>query len=132
MTKALRMAGLAVAALVMAGCATMTVNTITNLTASRLPRKDNGQYMFSVEFYSRQRTVIEETMKAEVIIGNQTYAMERTPLVASRWETLVPVPEGQRLVNYRYRFHYDYKAIPEIQSTSMDSKDYQLQIVESW
>lgn len=132
MTKALRMVWLAVAALVLAGCATMTVNTITNLTASRLPRKDNGQYMFSVEFDSRQRTAIQESMQVEVVIADQFYPMERTPLVKNRWETLVPVPASQRVVNYRYRFKYEYKAIPDIRPVVMDSKDYQLQITESW
>ena len=132
MTKALRMAWRAVAALVLAGCATMTVNTVTNLTASRLPRKENNQYMFSVEFASRQRTLVGESMQVEVVVGDRSYTMERTPLVKDRWETLVPVPGNQRVVNYRYRFQYDYKAIPEIRTMVVDSKDYQLQIVESW
>jgi len=132
MTKALRVAWLVVATVVLAGCATMTVNTMTNLTASRLPRKDNGQYMFSVAFDTRQRTIIKETIQAAVIIGEQVYTMERTPLVPSRWETLIPVPEDQQLVNYRYRFQYDYKAVPDIQTMVVDSKDYQLQFDAPW
>jgi len=110
----------------------MTVNTMTNLTPSRLPRKDNGQYMFSVAFDTRQRTIIKESIQAAVIIGERVYTMERTPLVPSRWETLIPVPEDQRLVNYRYRFQYDYKAVPEIKTMVVDSKDYQLQFDAPW
>ena len=132
MTKALRVAWLVVVTAVLAGCATMTVNTITNLTPSRLPRKDNGQYMFSVAFDTRQRTIIQESIQAMVIIGGREYTMERTPLVPSRWETLIPVPDEQQLVNYRYRFKYDYKAIPDIRSMVIDSKDYQLQFDAPW
>ena len=132
MTNVLRVAGWAVAAVILAGCATMTVNTITNLTPSRLPRKDNGQYMFSVAFDSRQRTILKESIQASVLIGERVYAMERTPLVPSRWETLVPVPGDQEVVNYRFRLQYDYKAIPDIRTMVVDSKDYQLRFDPPW
>lgn len=132
MTNVLRVAGWVVAAVILAGCATMTVNTITNLTPSRLPRKDNGQYMFSMAFDSRQRTILKESIQASVLIGERVYAMERTPLVPSRWETLVPVPADQEVVNYRFRLQYDYKAIPDIRTMVVDSKDYQLRFDPPW
>jgi hypothetical protein len=121
-----------VAILVVGGCATMSLNTITNLTPSQLPRKDNGQYWFSVEFDSRQRTMIRESVRALVILGEEVYEMNRVPLTADRWETLVPVPADQSTVNYFFRFEYDYKAIPVPQFMVIDSKPYQLTIISSW
>src|SRR5438477_11372692 len=48
------------------GCATPT---ITNLTPSRLPRKDNAQYPFSVEWDSRQQSLVKASIRAYVVIG---------------------------------------------------------------
>jgi hypothetical protein len=126
MRTASRWAWWGVLAVLLAGCVTTSVNTITNLTPSRLPRKETGLYAFSVEFDSRQRTLLHETMRVYVVVGEEYYEMERTPLTPHRWETLVPVPATQDLVNYRYRFDYDYKAIPTVQSTSRETRVYQL------
>src|SRR6266699_4364913 len=46
--------------LLLAGCGT---TAITNLTPSRLPRKDNGQYPFGVEWSSRQQSLIKDSIK---------------------------------------------------------------------
>jgi hypothetical protein len=116
------LAWLALACL-MAGC---TTPTITNLTPSRLSRKPNDQYPFAVEYYTRQATLVRDSMKAYVIIGNEKYLMERIPMLTNRFETLVPIPAGQDTVTYRYRFEYDYRGIPDVQSASQDSKYYQL------
>jgi hypothetical protein len=125
--------GLAVAmALILGGCATMSLNTITNLTPSRLPRKDNDQYWFSVEFDSRQRTMIRESQRTLVIVGDEVYEMNRVPLTANRWETLVPVPADQSVVNYFYRFEFDIKGIPEPRFMVVDSKPYRLTITSAW
>jgi hypothetical protein len=110
-----------------AGC---TTPTITNLTPSRLPRKDNAQYPFAVEYYSRQATLIKDTMKAYVIVGADRYPMQRTPMLTNRWETLVPVPKDQSVLTYRYRFDYDYRTIPNRQSESLESKYYQLFLLD--
>jgi len=132
MRNVLRAGCLSVAMIWLAACATMTVNTITNLTPSRLPKKENGQYMFSVEFDTRQRTMVKDSLRVSVVIGEQLYPMERTPLVPDRWETLVPIGATETQVNFHYRFEYDYKAIPEVKPMVMDSKNYRLNIVNSW
>jgi hypothetical protein len=132
MTRALRAVCILMAVVVFAGCATMSVNTITNLTPSRLPRRDNGQYLMSVAFDSKQRTILKETIRVEVLVGEKVYPMVRTPLVESRWETYVPVSGDQDVVNYRYRISYDYKAIPEVDSMVTESRDYQLQFDAPW
>jgi len=128
MSKAWRPLSFLVIALILAGCATMSINTITNLTSSRLPRKESGQYMFSVEFLTRQRTLIHETMRVSVVLGTETFPMSRTPLVTNRWETLVSIPANQDAVNYFFHFEYDYKAIPTVRQMSRDSELYRLEL----
>jgi len=118
---------LSVLVVFLAGCST---TAITNLTPSRLPRKENGLYDFSVEYYTRQSTLMRDTMQAYVIVGAERIPMEPTPMLTNRWETLVPISVDQDLVNYRFRFEYQYKAIPEPRSNSRDSRSYQLQIVD--
>lgn len=113
-------------------CATMQLNTITNLTPSLLPRKDNAQYWFSVEFESRQRTLIEDSLRALVIVGEEVYEMAAVPLTRNRWETLVSIPAGVTTVDYFYRFEFDFRAIPEPRFNVVDSRRYQLTIVEEW
>ncbi len=121
-----RLLWLCLLAALLPGCATSSLSTITNLTSSRLPRKENGQYAFSVEFITRQSTLVRDTLRAFVIVGDQRYEMARTPLLPDRWETLVPVDKASEVVTYRYRFEYEYRAIPERRAGVFDSKNYQL------
>ena len=111
----------------MTGCVTPT---ITNLTPSRLPRKDSGQYPFEVQLNSRQQSLIKDSVKAEVVVGLEQYPMQRVPMLTNRWETLVPIPSDQNVVTYRFKFEYDYYAIPARQSESQLSKHYQLYILD--
>jgi len=109
------------------GC---TTTTITNLTPSRLPRKDNGQYRIEVEYYTRQESLVKDSMKAYVMVGDNKYPMQRTPMLPDRWETLVPIPKDQNVLTYRYRFEYQYKAIPSLRNESKDTKFYQLFLLD--
>jgi len=113
--------------LLLVGCGT---TAITNLTPSRLPRKDNGQYAFGVEWASRQQSLIKDSIKPYVIIGLDQYPMERTPLLTNRWETLVPIPTDKDSVIYRYKFDYEYQGFPARHPESKLSKVYQLFILE--
>lgn len=122
---------LALVALV-GGCATMSVNTITNLTPSRLPRNEDGQYWLSVKFDSRQRTMLRDTLRALVIVGEDVYELAQVPLTNDRWETLVPVPADQTVVEYFFRFEFDYKAMPTPRFTAIDSRSYRLTITSGW
>jgi hypothetical protein len=126
MTRAIRWASLVLLVAFLPSCSTTSLTTVTNLTPTRLPRRDTGQYPFAVEFSTRQRTILRETIRAYVVVGDQRYLMERTPMLRDRYETLVPVPPTEEVVNYRYRFEYEYKAIPELKPGVFDSKGYQL------
>ena len=110
-------------ALLLAGCGT---TAITNLTPSRLPRKDNGQYAFAVEWNSRQQSLIKDSIKAYVIVGLDQFPMQRTPMLTNRWETLVPVAADQEIVTYRYKFDYEYQGFPNRELDSKLSRYYRL------
>jgi len=111
----------------LAGCAT---TTITNLTPSRQVRKGTGQYPFEVEFRSRQQSLIKDSIKGYVVIGLDQYPLQRVPMLTNRWETLVPVPADKDIITYRYRFDYEYRAIPAHRPDNAQSKHYQLFILE--
>lgn len=110
----------------LAGCAAPSV---TNLTPSRLPKKENGLYPFEVLWESRQQSLVKDSMKAYVVVGFDQYEMQRVPMLTNRWETLVPVPVDKGVVTYHYKFDYDYLAIPQRRSDSKTSKYYQLLIL---
>jgi hypothetical protein len=109
------------------GCST---TTITNLTPSRLPRKDNNQYTFEVDYNTRQQSLIQESMQGYVIVDGERYPMQRVPMLNNRWEGIVPVPPDQEVVTYRYRFDYQYRGIPEARRDSKESSYHQLFILD--
>jgi len=112
--------------LVLAGCST----TVTNLTPSRQERVASGLYPFEVVFDSNQQSMRKETIKPSVIVGSESFPMKRAPMLKNRWETLVPVPAGKGVVNYRYKFDFDYNSVPQRRSSSVLSSPYQLRIVD--
>jgi hypothetical protein len=117
---------LAVLLLLAAGCST---TSITNLTPRQLPRSNNDLYRFEASWKSRQQTLRKESLKAYVVIGTELYLMKPTPVVANHWETFVPVPADTDVVNYRYKFDFDYNSIPQRRSNSKMSRPYQLKLL---
>jgi len=110
--------------LLMAGCQT----TVTNLSPSQLPRNASGQYPLSVKWESSQQSLRQESLQGFVMIGPDLYPMQRTPKVNNRWDTLVPVSADKDILNYRYKFIYDYNAIGKPKANSVLSKPYQLKV----
>ncbi|MDP6892724.1 MAG: hypothetical protein QF731_06045 [Verrucomicrobiota bacterium] len=109
------------------GC---TTSTITNLTPRQLPRASAGLYPVEAMFQSNQRTLDHGSMKPLVIFNNQAYPMSRTKLVEGRWETLIPIPVGTQVINYHFKFDYNYNAIMMRNADSKLSPPYQLKIVD--
>lgn len=87
-------------------------------------------YPFEVKWDSSQRSVQKDTLKAAVVIGLDTYLMQRNPLVTNRWETVVPIDPNKNLVHYRYKFDYEYLSIPQRKGNSKMSPSYTLKITE--
>jgi hypothetical protein len=107
------------------GCRT----TLTNLTPSQVGRNNTGLYPFEVVWDTTQQSVREETLKASVVLGDEVYPMQRTPKLNNRWEAFIPISTDKSVINYRYRFDYEYLSIPNRRQNSRLSPQYQLQII---
>jgi hypothetical protein len=64
------------------------------------------------------------------MVGTKFYPMRPTSLMTNRWEGLLPVPAGENLVHYRYKFDFKYNAMGPPQSDSAVSPQYTLRILE--
>lgn len=117
---------LLLAPLLLAGC-----STVTNLTPSKQPRNATGLYPVDVAFDTRQQSLRPESIKPFVVVGDQIYPMQKTPLMKNRWETLVPIPPHKNEINYLFRFDYEYNAVPQVRSSTILSRSYQLEVVNS-
>ena len=124
---ALRIAAMAWIAASLTACKT---HTITNLTPGRQPRNDAGVYHFEVDWGSRQQSIRTNSIKPMVVIGNEVFPMQKTPVVSSRWEAFIPVAATNKEVYYRYKFDYEYKAIPAVRNDSKLSPPYTLIITD--
>ncbi|MBI3415992.1 MAG: hypothetical protein HY043_11890 [Verrucomicrobia bacterium] len=107
------------------GCA-----STTNLTPTRHARTPDGLYPFEVVFRTTQHSVRHESIKAYVVIDVDKYPMHQTPIVSNRWEAAIPIPAGRKFVNYRYKFDYNYNAIPVPEKDSKLSPVHTLEIVD--
>jgi hypothetical protein len=58
------------------------------------------------------------------------YPMQPTPMVKNRWETMIPVPADQNMLNYRYKFDFEYYSIPNRRQNSKLSEPFQLKVLE--
>ena len=105
-------------------------STITNLTPSQQPRNSTGLYPVEVKWDSRQQSIRQQSLEPSVMIGHESYSMRKTPLMKNRWETLIPVPADKNEVNYRFKFDYEYNAIPQPRPDSRLSPEYKLRIVD--
>jgi hypothetical protein len=118
---------LALFCLVFSGC---TSTTLTNLTPRQQVRNPNGQYPMEVMWTSQQATIVTNTIKGYVVVGTDMYPMQRSPMLPNRWETFLPVPPDKDLINYFYKFEYEFVRIPSRQPGSLRSEPYQLQITD--
>lgn len=104
--------------------------TLTNLTTRQQVRNANNLYPLEVMWNNQQSTIITNTIKGFVVVGTDMYPMQRSPMLPNRWETFLPVPRDKDLVNYFYKFEYEYAQIPVRQPGSRLSPPYQLQITD--
>lgn len=104
--------------------------SITNLTPSQETRNATGLYPIEVAWQTREQAVRLESLKPSVMVGLESYAMQPTPLVSNRWETLVPIPADKNSIHYRFKFDYEVNAIPARRKNSRMSPEYKLEVVE--
>jgi hypothetical protein len=112
--------------LVLAGCNA----TLTNLTPLQQTRNPNNLYPVEVALATRQQSLKWDSIKPQIMVGNELYPMRPTTLMTNRWEGLVPVPASARAVTYRYKFDFLYNTIGKSKPDSVLSKEYTLKVVE--
>ena len=117
---------MALLCLLITGCAT----SLTNLTTSQQPRNPKGLYPVEVMWQSDAADIVKDTIKGYVVVGFDAYPMQRSPMLTNRWEALLPVPTDKNLVNFRYKFDYQYLTIPVRRPGSKMSESFQLQILD--
>ena len=76
-----RLLPLLFAPLLLAGC----TSTFTNLTPLVQSRNANNLYPVEVAMTSRQETLRWDTIKPQVMVGNDAYPMRPTMLMTNRW-----------------------------------------------
>jgi hypothetical protein len=111
--------------LLLAGCAT----SITNLTPLQQVRNANNLYPVEVAMGSSQQTVRWESIRPQILIGNDVHPMRPTLLMTNRWEGLVPVPAASTAITYRYKLDYEYNSFGKPKTGSSLSREYTLRIV---
>ena len=101
---------------------------ITNLTPGVLPRNTSGFYPVEIIWESNQPTVRHETVKPQVMIGTNSFAMKNTQLMTNRWEALVPIGPAANELRYRIKVNWKYNAIPVPSANSQLSEEFILRI----
>lgn len=111
--------------LLLAGC-----TTITNLTPAKTARNPAGLYPFEVSWQTRDQSLKSGTLKPQVMVGNESYPMQPVPIVSNRWETLVPIQPGMKAIQYRFKFDWEYNAIPAPRKNTKMSPEYKLEVID--
>jgi hypothetical protein len=117
---------LLLAPLLFAGCATQ----FTNLSPRQQVRNSNNLYPVEVSLTTRQQTLRWDSIRPQILVGQDYYPMRPTPRMKNRWEGLVPVPTGKAVVHYRYKFDYNYNAFGQPKADSSLSPEYTLHVIE--
>ena len=112
--------------LLLAGCATQ----LTNLTPQQQVRNANNLYPVEVAFDTRQQTVRWQSIQPRIVVGTEFYDMRPTPFLTNRWEGLIPVAQGTRVVHYRYKFDFKYNRMGDPGRDNAVSPEYTLRIVD--
>jgi len=109
----------------LAGCAAR----ITNLTPKQQLRNADNLYPVEVSFTSQQQSLRWDSLKPQIVVGNDYYPMHPTMLMSNRWEGFVPVPAGANAVRYRYKFDFLENAFggPPLPDSAL-SKEYILRV----
>ncbi len=116
--------------LLAAGVLTGCTGTLTNLAPTYQIRRADNLYPVAVAFESRQQSLRWETIKPFVVVDNTLYPMRPMPLMTNRWETIIPVAPNLKAIHFRYKFDWQYNAIPNRHNDTLVSAPQFLRIVD--
>jgi hypothetical protein len=114
------------APLLLAGCTAK----FTNLTPLHQVRNSNNVYPVEVALNTKQQSFRWETIRPQIVVGNEYIPMRPTQLMTNRWEGLVPVSASGSIVHYRYKFDFEYNTLGKPKPDSALSPEYTLRIAE--
>jgi len=109
------------------GC---TTSTIVNLTPPSLPRNAEGLYRFEASWESNQRSILDESLEAFVVMDGVQYPMEPVPVTHHRWEALIPLGQKRALQHYHFKFVYQANQFPQARPDSLRTNPFSLEIIE--
>ena len=112
--------------LLLTGCTA----TFSNLTPQTQFRNENNLYPVEVAMNSRQQALRWSSIKPQIMVGKETYAMRPTLMMTNRWEGLVPVPRDANIVHYRYKFDFNVNSMGGPESDSAISSEYTIKFVD--
>ena len=118
---------IAIATLVLSGCAT---SSVTNLTTTRHTRNPSGVYPVEFVWDTSQQTVIAESIKPYVVVGYDFYPMRPSLGISNRWETVIPVAADKKSVFYHFKVDYQYRTFGKPEKSSKLSPSYRMDIVD--
>lgn len=112
--------------LLLGGCAA----TITNLTPKQQIRNPDNLYQVELAFSSHQQALRWDSIKPQIVVGQEYYPMRLTRLMTNRWEGMIPVPPGTTLLQYHYKVDYLVNKFGPPQPDSARSPEYTLRILD--
>ena len=79
---------------------------------------------------SRQASIRWDTIKPQIMVDNELYSMRPVMLMSNRWEGLLPVPPGKKVILYRYKLDYQCSTFGGSKPESARSPIYRLRITD--
>ncbi|MBI3880240.1 MAG: hypothetical protein HY301_09265 [Verrucomicrobia bacterium] len=110
-------------ALAFTGC-----SSVTNLTPRNYARTPDNLYHFELKLESRQQSMIWETIKPVVQIGDAELPMERVHRMSDRWQATVPLPAKPGIVYYRYKVYFEYYDFNHRGADTILSSPYKIEV----
>jgi hypothetical protein len=112
--------------LLMAGCAAR----FNNLTPQTVERNQNGLYPVEVSMKCQQQNLDWDSIRAYVLVGDDSIPMHRVPVITNRWEASIPVSQANKIQYYQCKFDYDYYSYGKLQKGSALTQVYRFKILD--
>ncbi len=106
--------------------------TLSNLTPQRLPENPSGIYTFTMSSGVDQNKVVDDTLKAEMVVNGQPLRMFPVAGSASLYELDFRMPPGQSEVRYFYQMSYQTRDSGLVRDHEEKSQLYTSQLVNRY